>query len=213
MRGRFVTLEGGEGTGKSTVLPGLARRIEGLGLLVRITREPGGSPLGERIRSLVVEPSDDPPCPVAELLLYAADRAHHVDRVIRPALEAGRVVLCDRYADATEAYQGWGRGLPLDQVRRLNDLATGGVWPQRTVVLDLDPREGLRRSWARHGGPGAAGEVRFEREALEFHRRVRQGYLEIARREPERVRVVDASGPPEQVLDRAWAAVADLFGG
>ncbi len=208
----FVTLEGGEGSGKSTQLSRLAARLRAAGRPVVVTREPGGSTLGRRIRELLVRVSEDPPSPLAELFLYAADRAHHVETVIRPALEAGRVVLCDRYADATEAYQGWGRGLGLDLIRELNGLATTGLWPDRTVVLDLPPEEGVARSLERQSRSDAPREERFEVETVAFHERVREGYRAIAAAVPDRVRVVDAVGGPETVAVRVWEEVADLFG-
>ena len=211
MAGVFLTLEGGEGTGKTTQLGLLSRRLRGLGREVVLTREPGGTALGARLRELLVQHSDDPPVPTSELLLYAADRAHHVATVVRPALEAGAVVLCDRYADATLAYQGYGRGLDRDTVAILNRLATGGLWPHRTVLLDLPPEQGVRRSLERQTGSRGPREERFEAEALTFHRRVRDGYRAITAAEPERVRVVAADGSSAQVAGRVWAAVADLF--
>ncbi len=212
MSGLFLTLEGGEGTGKSTQIRRLEARLAGLGWKVVRTREPGGTPLGGRLRALLVETGvDDAPGPRAELLLYAADRAHHVDSVVRPALAAGRLVLCDRYADATVAYQGWGRGLDLGVIAQLNRLATGGLRPHRTVLLDLEPAEGVRRALDRSRRGQEAREVRFEHEERAFHERVRQGYLDVAAREPDRVRVVDAAGSPDEVETRVWAAVEDLF--
>jgi len=211
MSGVFVTLEGGEGTGKTTQVALLARRVEARGWSAVITREPGGTALGERVRELLVRVSEDPPTPLAELFLYGADRAHHVEAVIRPALAAGRAVLCDRYADATEAYQGHGRGLPQEAVREVNRLATAGLWPHRTVVLDLPPPEGVRRSLERQRRGHGPREERFEAERLAFHERVREGYRAIAEREPGRVRIVDAAGPPEEVAERVWAEVGELF--
>ncbi len=211
MNGVFVTLEGGEGTGKTTQLALLARRVESLGWRTTITREPGGTGLGARVRELLVQVSEDPPSPLAELFLYAADRAHHVETVIRPALATGRAVLCDRYADATEAYQGFARGLPLAPVREVNRLATGGLWPHRTVVLELAPGEGVRRSLERQGSGAGPREERFEAEALAFHERVRAGYRAIAAASPARVRIVDAAGSPEVVAERVWAEVGELF--
>jgi dTMP kinase len=209
--GLFISLEGGEGSGKTTQLRRLARHLETNGLSVVSTREPGGTLLGETVRALLVRESPDPPDPLAELLLYEADRAHHVATLIRPALQAGHVVLCDRYADATEAYQGWGRSLPLPVIRTASELATGGVWPQRTLLLDLPPELGIRRALARSGTSDGRGEERFEAEDLSFHRRVREGYLSIARAHPERVRVVDASGSPEETFRALWGGVRDLF--
>jgi len=210
MSGVFLTLEGGEGTGKSTQLQLLMERLRGRGRAVVVTREPGGTPLGNRLRALLVRESDDPPVAACELLLYAADRAHHVATVVRPALETGAVVLCDRYADATLAYQGYGRGLDRSLIATLNGVATGGVAPHRTVLLDLDPGEGVRRALARQAPGRGAREERFEAEALSFHQRVRSGYLAIAAADPERVRVVDADGSPGQVAARVWSAVADV---
>ncbi|MBI5016592.1 MAG: dTMP kinase [Deltaproteobacteria bacterium] len=211
MTGVFLTFEGGEGTGKTTQIERLAARLEALGRPVTRTREPGGTALGRTIRELLVRSSEDSPTPLAELFLYAADRAHHVETVVRPALEAGRVVLCDRYADATEAYQGHGRGLPLDVIRASNALATAGLRPDRTLLLDLEPRLGVARALGRAVPTGAAREERFEVEAASFHERVRRGYLAIAEQEPERVRVLDASGRQEEVAERVWGAVRDLF--
>ncbi|MDW7709091.1 MAG: dTMP kinase [Deferrisomatales bacterium] len=211
MRAVFVTLEGGEGAGKTTQLALLAAGVEGRGWVAVTTREPGGTPLGARVRELLVRLGGDPPTPLAELLLYAADRAHHVETVIRPGLAVGRAVLCDRYADATEAYQGYGRGLPLAVVREVNRLATGGLRPHRTVVLDLSPEEGVRRSLERQRCGGGPREERFEAEAVAFHERVRAGYRAVAREDPERVRIVDASGTPVAVAERVWAEVEDLF--
>lgn len=211
MSGVFLTLEGGEGTGKSTQLQLLWERLRGCGREVVVTREPGGTPLGNRLRALLVRESDDPPVPACELLLYAADRAQHVATVVRPALETGAVVLCDRYADATLAYQGYGRGLDRSLIVTLNEVATGGVVPHRTVLLDLDPGEGVRRALTRQAPACGSREERFEAEAPQFHQRVRRGYLAIADAEPARVRVVDAHGSPEQVAARVWSAVADCF--
>lgn len=211
MNGLFVTLEGGEGTGKSTQIRRLRGRVEARGRQVVLTREPGGTPLGKRLRALLVETGDDPPGPRAELLLYAADRAHHVVSVICPALEAGRFVLCDRFADATEAYQGWGRGIDAETVSDVNRLATGGLRPHRTLVLDLDPEKGVQRALQRSREGTEPLEVRFEQENRAFHDRVRQGYRHIAGREPDRVRLVDADGTPDEVEERVWAGLVDLL--
>jgi dTMP kinase len=210
MNGVFLTFEGGEGAGKTTQIAALSERLRARGRDVVQTREPGGTPLGIEIRRRLVCDTDDPPTPVAELLLYAADRSHHVERLVRPQLRAGGVVLCDRYADATEAYQGYGRGLDLDVVRAVNAVATGGLWPHRTLWIDVEPQEGVRRSLERIGG---GDERRFESEALAFHDRVRAGYAAIAAREPERFRRIDGVGSPEVVFARVWAAVEDLFRG
>jgi dTMP kinase len=188
----FITLEGIEGCGKSTQ----AKRLAGVLPGAVVTRQPGGTPLGLRIRELLLTPSADGPVPEAELLLFFADRAQHVFSVIRPALAAGRVVVCDRYTDSSLAYQGHGRGLPLDLLRGVHQLATGGLWPDLTLLLDIDVEESLRRIHAR-GGPD-----RLEAEKLHFHERVRDGYLAMAAAEPARWVVVDGRGSEDQVFER-----------
>lgn len=196
----FITLEGTEGAGKTTQVPGLVSFLEKRGYDCLVTREPGGTTAGRAIRQILLDPANHNLAPEAELLLYAADRAQHVDRVIRPALEAGRAVVCDRYCDATEAYQGAARGLDLRLVAELNRVAAGSTRPDITILLDLPPEVGLRRAWQRieSNGPGAA-DCRFENEALAFHGRVRQGYLDIAAREPERFLVIDADREEEAI--------------
>ena len=202
-RGAFITFEGGEGSGKSTQLHLLASRLESAGLPVRILREPGGTPVGEAVRALLLDPEHTGLDAIAELLLYEASRAQLVAEVIEPALESGEIVLCDRFCDSTVAYQGFGRGLPLADVTALNAIATGGLAPDRTVLLDIDPELGLSRATA-HGAD------RLESEDIAFHRRVREGFLSVATAEPLRVRVVDASGDAETVASRVAAALADL---
>lgn len=210
-QGVFITFEGGEGAGKTTQINLLAERLLARGLEVVRTREPGGTRLGEAVRSLLVRSSDDPPTPTAELMLYAADRSHHVERVILPALERGAVVLCDRYADATVAYQGYGRGLNLKVINDLNGLATGGLMPERTVWIDLEPSEGVARSLRRQAASIGERESRFEEEAEEFHRQVRGGYERICAKEPGRFRRVEGRGSEEEVFAGVWEAVGDLF--
>jgi dTMP kinase len=192
-RGRFITLEGGEGVGKSTNLAFVANLLEAEGLDVQRTREPGGTPLAERVREVIVSNSAETVPPMAELLLIFAARALHIDGCIRPALEAGRWVLCDRFTDASYAYQGAGRGLGDDPVRWLEEQVQGGLRPDLTLLLDADPAIGLARAGAR----GAAD--RFERERLEFFERVRAGYLARAAADPGRFRVIDASRPLDAV--------------
>ena len=185
-RGKFITLEGGEGAGKSTLLRGLGEALTARGREVVLTREPGGTELGRALRRMLLE--DDSPGPTAEteLLLYLADRAEHVRRLIQPALARGAVVIADRFSDSTIAYQSYGRGLPLDTVKRLDAFARGGVSPDLSFFLDLPPDLGLER--AKATGPAD----RLEREALDFHRRVRDGFLTIAAAEPSRVVLLDA---------------------
>lgn len=192
-RGRFITLEGGEGVGKSTNLAFIADLLEAAGHEVVCTREPGGTPLAERVRELIVSPGAETVPPLAELLLIFAARALHIDGCIRPALAAGRWVLCDRFTDASYAYQGAGRGLGAAPVRWLEAQVQGELRPNLTLLLDADPALGLARATKR----GAAD--RFEQEELEFFRRVRAGYLARAEDEPRRFRIVDASQSLEQV--------------
>lgn len=192
-RGCFITLEGGEGVGKSTNLAFVAGLLEAAGLDVQRTREPGGTPLAERVRDVIVSPSGEPVPPMAELLLIFAARALHIEGCIRPALAAGRWVLCDRFTDASYAYQGAARGLGEAPVRWLEEHVQGSLRPDLTLLLDADPAIGLARADAR----GAAD--RFEQERLAFFRRVRAGYLERAHAEPGRFRIVDAAQPLARV--------------
>ncbi|NGP54679.1 dTMP kinase [Thioalkalivibrio sp. XN8] len=192
-RGRFITLEGGEGVGKSTNLGFVAGLLTAAGLDVQLTREPGGTPLAERVRQLIVAPSGEQVPPIAELLLIFAARSLHLEGLIRPALAAGRWVLCDRFTDASYAYQGRARGLGDETVAWLEARVQGELRPDLTLLLDADPAVGLARAGAR----GAAD--RFEQERLEFFTRVREGYLARAAAEPARFRLVDASRPLEDV--------------
>ncbi len=189
--GSFVTLEGPEGAGKTTQAKNLSKQLDTLGIPHLITRDPGGTPLGRQIRRILLNP-ENPVNPVTELLLYQADRAQHVSEVILPALQAGTLVICDRYTDSTIAYQGWGRGLDLKLIDELNAISTQGLRPELTILFDLESSDGLARL---HPG----GHDRLEREALEFHLKVRQGYLNLAKEEPKRWRTLDASKPMSTV--------------
>ena len=202
-RGLFITFEGGEGSGKSTQLDLLARRLSGAGERVRVVREPGGTAVGELVRGVLLDPDHTGLDSIAELLLYEASRSQLVAEVIEPALAGGEIVLCDRFYDSTTAYQGHARDLSLDVVRRLNGIATGGLAPDRTLVFDVDPQVGIARATT-HGAD------RLEAEGLAFHRRVRDGFLAIAAEEPRRVRVVDASGSVEAVSSEVAVALSDL---
>ncbi len=206
----FITLEGGEGVGKSTQQRMLVRRARGLGLKVLGTREPGATGLGAAVREILTMPGRDHPRERAELFLYLADRAQHVHQVIAPALAGGQVVICDRFADSSEVYQGRARGLGEQMVRQLNRWACGEVWPRLTVLLDLDPVQGLQRVDERQYRLGLAPD-RLEAEGLEFHRLVRQGFLDQAAAEPERIKVVDASPPPEEVAQAVWELVEPVL--
>ncbi len=185
MPGLFITFEGVEGSGKSSRCRFLTQALQDYGCEVVLTREPGGPDVSEKIRSILLDSSLDVP-PITELLLYFASRAANVSRVIRPALERGAIVLCDRYSDATFAYQGWGRGLPLQDMINANNLATGGLKPDLTILMDLSPEEGFRRV-------NLTGREldRMELEKISFHQRVRDGYLSLAKDEPERFLVID----------------------
>ena len=197
MSGLFITFEGPEGAGKSTQVKLLSEWLKAQGHQVLTTREPGnGGQIGKEIRQLVLHHQDM--TPEAEYLLYSADRAEHVRTVIQPALNQGLMVLCDRYLDSSLAYQGYGRGLSLDWLRAVAEGATGGLKPYRTFLLDLPPEVGLARF---------EGRDRLEREPPEFHRRVRQGYLELAMAEPERFVVVDATLPPEEIQKSLRSAI------
>lgn len=211
-RGRFVTFEGIEGSGKTTQIARIAERLAAGGEDVLVTREPGGTPLGRKLRAVLLEDGAAPIDPCTELLLYVADRAQHLAEVVEPALAAGRAVLCDRYADATLAYQGYGRGLDLDRIRALHASAPLDRRPDRTILLDLDPRIGVDRARRRNREFGLdTVEGRFERERIEFHRRVRDGYLAIAASEPFRFRIVAAEEDPRDVETRVADLLCDLF--
>lgn len=191
----FITFEGPEGSGKTTQIRQLAAALKAQGLPVLLTREPGGTTIGNAIRSVLLDRERTEMSPRAETLLFNAARAQIVDEVIRPALAAGQIVLCDRYADSTLAYQGYGHGQPLEPLRALAAYATGGLTPDLTVYLDIDVRDGLKRKQA----GGAEEWNRMEEKALAFHQAVRAGYLELAAAEPQRWLVVDAAQPIEVV--------------
>ncbi|HKR75631.1 MAG TPA: dTMP kinase [Rhodanobacter sp.] len=204
-RGRFITLEGGEGAGKSTLLAGLRAHLESRGLDLLLTREPGGTALGEAVRAIVLDPARRELCAESELLLMFASRAQLVREAIQPALDAGRWVLCDRYVDASYAYQGGGRGQPTGRIAALEQWACAGLKPDLTLLLDLPVSTGR----ARAAGRGEAD--RIEVEADGFFERVRVAYRARAAAEPQRFRVINASQPAEAVLRAAIAATAHLF--
>lgn len=197
----FITFEGVEGSGKTTQLRRLAGMLPG----AITTKEPGGTPVADRIRAILLDPESKLD-PLTEMFLFAASRRQHVTEVIRPALAAGKVVLCDRYTDATLAYQGFGRLLDLDRLRTLNAWATDKLVPDLTLVFDLAEEEGLVRARSRNAAE-SPDEGRFEAEDLRFHRRVREGYLVLAATEPGRFAVVDASGSPDEVFARVVAVL------
>lgn len=205
MRGVLITFEGVEGSGKTTQMARLGRWLRREGYKVERTAEPDGTALGLAIRRLFEKPAVRPQ-PLGEVFLFMAARQQHVAEKIRPWLDRGRVVLCDRYTDATLAYQGYGRGVDPDLIRELNVRATGGVLPDLTLLFDLDPGEGFRRIAGRRLD-------HFEKLALPFHRRVRRGYLEILRAEPKRVRRVSAARPPAEVFEDVRRLVGDFLRG
>ncbi len=207
----FITFEGIDGCGKSTQLRMLASELRLRGREVIATREPGGTPLGLRIRQLLLD-SEEQVDPLAELLLYAADRAQHVRTLVRPALDSGHVVLSDRYADATVAYQGAGRGFPSELVAELVVLATGGLMPGLTLIFDLPVDESQRRQEARRTSKGEKAD-RLDSEDAAFHTRVRDAYLRIAGAEPERVRVIDASGSVQETQGQVMRVVMPFLEG
>ncbi|MFM7141035.1 MAG: dTMP kinase [Alphaproteobacteria bacterium] len=192
-RGALLTVEGVEGAGKTTQASRLVDALRASGREAVLTREPGGTALGRDIRRMLLSLEGETPAPEAELLLYLADRAQHVRRLVAPAIERGAIVVADRFSDSTIAYQAWGRALPLETVRAIDDFARGGVAPLLTFVLDLEPEAGLAR--ARATGPAD----RLESEAIAFHRRVREGFRAIAAASPDRVVVLDASRPVEEL--------------
>lgn len=208
-RGRFITLEGGEGAGKSTQQRLLAARLEVAGLRVVATREPGGSPRAEDIRALVLSGAAERLGPTAEALLFAAARADHLDKTIRPALSRGDWVVCDRFADSTRAYQGAAGGIDPHVVQALERIVVGDTRPDLTLVLDLPVETGLARAHARRG---SAGVDRFEGEPRAFHDALRRAFTAIAAREPERCVLIDGSLAEDDVAAAVWAAVASRLG-
>jgi len=198
----FITFEGIEGSGKTTQIRAIAEVLAQDGIPCRVTREPGGTDIGARIRAILLHPENKDLVHKAELLMYMADRVQHVETVVRPALKRGETVLCDRYLDATLAYQGYGRDLDVDLLRDLHRLLLSDFKPDLTLLLDLSPEIGLSRAWRRIDADCEEDEqTRFEEEALGFHERVRAGYLELARREPDRFRIVDAAQGPARVQE------------
>ena len=205
-KGKFITFEGGEGCGKSTQVKRLKTALEQEGVEVVLTREPGGTWLSEEIRRLIKDQDTDAPCARSELLLFLAARAQLVRNVIRPALEAGKWVISDRFSDSTLAYQGYGRGLPLDILRDCNDFACEGLKPDLTLLLDVSPETALRRRQARESSTGTSAD-RIERAGEAFHARLRQGFAELAKAEPERILTIDANGTVDEVWEEIWKSM------
>ena len=197
----FITLEGIEGSGKTTQIGRLVEFLEGREIECVTTRQPGGTLIGENIRSILLDPANSALAPMAELLLYLADRSQHIDELIKPSLEAGKTVICDRYFDATVVYQGFARGLNVELIRKLHQILFDDLKPDVTLLLDLAPEVGLQRAWQQlNNGQRSGLESRFEAEKVTFHEKVRAGYLELARLEPDRFRIVDAAQSQDQVF-------------
>ncbi|NJM30516.1 MAG: dTMP kinase [Rhizobiales bacterium] len=206
---RFITFEGGEGAGKSTQITALSERLRAMGRDVAVTREPGGTPEAEEVRSLLVNGDAKRWSPEAEALLNYAARDHHLRNVIRPALANGAIVLCDRFMDSTRVYQGYAGGCPMRFIDTLETTIVGETRPHLTLIFDLDPEVGLARAAARSNGR----ENRYESKGLAHHALIRDGFRAIAKAEPERCRLIDASMPESEVARAVWNAVKDKTGG
>jgi dTMP kinase len=197
----FITLEGIEGSGKTTQIGRLVEFLENRGIECVTTRQPGGTRIGENIRSILLDPANSALAPMTELLLYMADRSQHIYELIGPCLQAGKTVICDRYFDATMVYQGFARGLNIELIQELHQILFDDLKPDVTLLLDLAPQVGLQRAWQQlNNGQRSGLESRFEAETVAFHEKVRAGYLELARLEPGRFRIVDATQSQDQVF-------------
>ncbi len=199
----FVTFEGGEGSGKSTAIKSLVDKLQKEGYEIVLTREPGGTPISEQIRDVILNKENTAMDPVTEALLYAASRRQHVEEKVRPALKEGKIVLCDRFLDSSLAYQGGARGLGMDLILKINEPAINGLWPDVTIFFDLKPEVGLARINA-----NSNREVnRLDVEKMEFHQKVRASFLELAERYPDRYVIIDASKTPKEVAEEAYDAL------
>ncbi|MGE0697497.1 MAG: dTMP kinase [Hyphomicrobiaceae bacterium] len=211
MRGKFITFEGGEGAGKSTQARLLAERLRAAGRDVLVTREPGGSPFAEQLRTLILDPAMPPHAPLAEALLFSAARSDHVETVIRPALSSGRWVICDRFADSTRVYQGAAGGLASETLQALERIVVADTRPDLTVLIDLDPAEGLARVGRRGAAAGTTDDA-YETRGLAYHQKLRAGFLALAAAEPRRVVVVDGSATVEAIASDVLALVGSRLG-
>ncbi|MEA3466520.1 MAG: dTMP kinase [Thermodesulfobacteriota bacterium] len=200
--GFFITFEGIEGCGKTTQISQLATALRQQQLDVIVTREPGGCQISDKIRSILLDPGNKAIAPETELLLYAAARAQHIAQVIRPALQLGKIVLCDRFCDATLAYQGYGRKLEISVIEQLNNYACQGIEPALTLLLDFPVEIGLDRARSRNAQNHCQNEDRFEQESLAFHQRIRDAYLRLSNDQPQRIKVIDANGDYDTVFKR-----------
>ncbi|MCU0599558.1 MAG: dTMP kinase [Desulfobacterales bacterium] len=205
----LITLEGIEGSGKTTQISHIVEFLKGIGHDCVVTKEPGGTGIGEKIRSILLDPGNAEIHPLTELLLYAADRVQHIQELIHPMISMGKIVICDRFHDSTTVYQGVSRGLDMKMIHDVHQLVLGGFKPDVTFVLDLPAEIGLMRAWDQiNNGSRPSAETRFENEKLIFHEKVRRGYLELARKEPERFIVIDASGNENDVKEKIQSELA-----
>ena len=208
----FITLEGIEGSGKTTQIGRLVEFLENRGIECVTTRQPGGTRIGENIRSILLDPANSALAPMTELLLYMADRSQHIYELIGPCLQAGKTVICDRYFDATMVYQGFARGLNIELIQQLHQILFDDLKPDVTLLLDLAPQVGLQRAWQQlNNGQRSGLESRFEAETVAFHEKVRAGYLELARLEPGRFRIVDAAQSQDQVFAAMRKIVSSIL--
>ncbi|MFD0717106.1 dTMP kinase [Paenibacillus sp. GCM10027626] len=206
-KGRFITIEGGEGAGKTTLIQALAHTLKADGYTVMVTREPGGIRIAEQIRGVILDCDNTMMEPRTEALLYAAARRQHLTEKIMPALQAGQIVICDRFIDSSLAYQGHARGIGMDAIRSINQFAIDGIMPDLTLFMDIEPEVGLQR--VRQGDGREIN--RLDLEDMQFHRLVREGYMLLMQEEPERMVRIDAGGTPEQVLEAALAVIKGRF--
>ena len=209
MTGKFITFEGPDGAGKTTQMKRLGEKLTGEGIAVSYTREPGGTRISEEIRKLLLNPSNKEIISRTEALLYAAARAQHVEEFIRPKVGDGKFVLCDRFTDSTIAYQGYGRGIDLGFLEELNKMATAGVVPDMTFILDIDPGQGINRISEKRALATGVGKDRIELEDLAFHTRVRTGFLELAQRDQVRCNVIDAAKERDEIHSEIYRLVQE----
>ena len=207
-RGKFITFEGPDGSGKTTVSKAVCERLEGLGYPVRYSREPGGSMIAEEIRDIILDPKNTDMDPRCEALLYAASRRQHLIDIVIPALESGIHVICDRFVDSSAAYQGYARGIGADEVLKMNEFAIGSIMPEKTIFLDVPAEVGLERIQKNRRETD-----RLDSEGMEFHRRVYEGYLEVMKKAGDRMIVIDASEDSETVTEKALQAVLEILNG
>ncbi|MHB9093745.1 MAG: dTMP kinase [Eubacteriales bacterium] len=211
MKGKFITFEGPDGAGKTTQMKMLGERLETLGKKVVYSREPGGTRISEEIRKVLLNPSNIEMVDRTEALLYAAARAQHVEELIRPALEDSKFVLCDRFTDSTVAYQGFGRGIDMDLLNKLNSMATAGIVPDLTIILDIDPALGIRRISEKRVTDSGMEKDRIELEHINFHKKVRDGFLHLAVANPGRCKLVDAKQEMEALANEIYLLVKEVL--